>query len=799
LTSGFILTRQWIESDHGLELIFWLASERGPFRFRLTGQEAICFFPRRQQQQVRDLLSGQANQGNWRIGATQLKNFEHEDMSALYFKSQRQLFDCRERLGNSGIAIVESDLKPTDRFLMERFITGGVRISGASSAVDGFRDVEGGRLAAIDYRPQLRTVSIDIETDYTASELYSIAVYSSDESSVLMLRPETSGPTDSEPQAELDLIFYASEADLLRAFLQKIRQLDPDVIIGWNVVNFDLRCLQNFCERRNIVFSLGRNSEAVIWRKAREGNDRYYALVPGRVILDGIELMRTATYQFENFSLEHVSRQLLHRGKLVEDVDQRGAEITQLFNEDKPALARYNLEDCRLVWDIFDKENLLAFAIERALLTGLELDRYGGSVAAFDFLYLPQLHRKGFVAPSLDRLDAVNTSPGGYVMDSVPGIHEHVIVLDFKSLYPSIIRTFHVDPLALVVGLREANPIRGYDGGCFSRSDYILPDLIEKLWAARDQAKAKNNSALSQAIKIIMNSFYGVLGTLGCRFFDSRLVSSITRRGHEIIIESKKFIEARGYKVIYGDTDSVFVLLGAIAADDVAVIGSTLAAQLNRWWRDKLQKEYDIDSYLEIQLETHFSKFLMPTARGSDVGTKKRYAGLIRGSGDENDFHMMFKGLESVRSDWSPLARQFQKILYERIFLDKPFEDYVKQTVNALLDGKFEAELVLRKRLRRKMSDYVKNVPPHVQAARKAESIRRQRNLPSMYESGGWIEYVMTVNGPEPRHFRESAIDYDFYIEKQLGPIADAILVFKASSLHEIMSTQIGLFGGASD
>ena len=68
-----------------------------------------------------------------------------------------------------------------------------------------------------------------------------------------------------------------------------------------------------------------------------------------------------------------------------------------------------------------------------------------------------------------------------------------------------------------------------------------------------------------------------------------------------------------------------------------------------------------------------------------------------------------------------------------------------------------------------------------------------------MYESGGWIEYVMTVNGPEPRHFRESAIDYDFYIEKQLGPIADAILVFKASSLHEIMSTQIGLFGGASD
>ena len=129
----------------------------------------------------------------------------------------------------------------------------------------------------------------------------------------------------------------------------------------------------------------------------------------------------------------------------------------------------------------------------------------------------------------------------------------------------------------------------------------------------------------------------------------------VPRRGHEIIIESKKFIEARGYEVIYGDTDSVFVLLGAVAGDDVAVIGSTLAAQLNRWWRDKLQKEYDIDSYLEIEFEIHFSKFLMPTVR-----------------------------------------------------------DSVKQTVSELLDGKFESELALRKTLRRKLSDYVKNVPPHV-------------------------------------------------------------------------------------
>ncbi len=715
-------------------------------------------------------------------------------MSALYLKSQRKLFDCREKLRNSGIAVVETDIKPTDRFLMERFITGGVSISGDCITRNGFQDVAGGRLKGAEVCPQLKSLSINIETNFDGTERYSIGLYSKQQSSVLMIDAHISKSVEAEKPADNYLKFYSNEAELLRAFLEKVRQLDPDIIMGWNVVNFDLRALQQFCDRRNMVFSLGRNDESVVWRKAREGNDRYYALVPGRVVLDGIELMRTVTYQFANFSLEHVARQLLGRGNLVEDVDQRGAEITELFDSDKAALARYNLEDCRLVWDIFKKENLVAFAVERGLLTGLELDRYGGSVAAFDFLYLPQLHRKGFVAPSLDELDVGSTSPGGYVMNSSPGIHEHVIVPDFKSLYPSIIRTFHVDPLALVLGLREADSIKGYDGGCFSRSEYILPDIIKNIWSARDRAKARNDVVLSRAIKIIMNSFYGVLGTLGCRFYGSRLVSSITKRGHEVIIESKKFIEAEGYNVIYGDTDSLFVLLGEVDASDVPEIGSTLAVQLNQWWRDKLRKEYDVHSYLEIEFETHFSKFLMPTVRGSDVGTKKRYAGLIRGSAESRDFHLMFKGLESVRSDWSPLARQFQKTLYEKIFLDQPYNDYVKQTVVALLEGNFESELVLRKRLRRKLSDYVKNVPPHVQAARKAENIRQRRNLPSMYEAGGWIEYVMTVNGPEPRQFRESVIDYEFYVEKQLAPIADSILVFKASSLHAILNTQIGLF-----
>ena len=715
-------------------------------------------------------------------------------MSALYLKSQRKLFDIRDRLTQKDIRVTEADLKPTDRFLMERFITASVSVEGSLNENDGFNDIAPSDLRATQYRPQLSAVSIDIETDNLASTLYSIAIYADSVSIVYMVGPTQDSIVKTDDGGDLELYQRSSEREVISAFVKKISELDPDVIMGWNIVNFDLRCLQDFCDRLKMPLLLGRNSEAISWRKTRDSNDRYYALLPGRAVLDGIELMRSATYQFENFSLEYVSRRLLNRGKLVADVDQRGAEITDLFGTNKPALARYNLEDSRLVWDIFQKEALISFAMERSLLTGLELDRYGGSVAAFDFLYLPRLHRKGFVAPFVDQSTVSNVSPGGYVMGSVPGIHQNVIVLDFKSLYPSIIRTFHVDPLALAVAASEENPIEGYDGGKFSREEFILPGLISTLWSARDNAKASENAVLSQAIKIIMNSFYGILGTMGCRFLDSRLVSSITKRGHEILILSKKFIEDAGYQVIYGDTDSVFVLLGPVEDSQVKVIGEGLASQINEWWTKKLREKYDIPSFLEMEFEIHFSKFLMPTVRGSDAGSKKRYAGLVVDSRNPDKSHLLFKGLESVRSDWSPLARDFQKELYRRIFLDEPYEDYIKLMVQQLGDGIFENELVLRKRLRRKLKDYTKNIPPHVQAARKAEDIRRQRELPSLYQSGGWIEYIMTINGAEPRQYRESAIDYEFYIERQLTPIADSILVFKSSSMDKILNNQIGLF-----
>ncbi|MEM6495515.1 MAG: DNA polymerase II, partial [Pseudomonadota bacterium] len=370
-------------------------------------------------------------------------------------------------------------------------------------------------------------------------------------------------------------------------------------------------------------------------------------------------------------------------------------------------------------------------------------------------------------------------SPGGYVLDSKPGLYDNVLVLDFKSLYPSIIRTFFIDPM----GLEQPgnNPVPGFHDAMFSRDHHILPGLIEELWQARDAAKRAKDAPLSQAIKIIMNSFYGVLGSGGCRFHSQKLASSITRRGHEIITQSRDWIEAQGYQVIYGDTDSLFILLGPSHNDDSAQrIGRRLMTDLNTWWTEELDSRYAIDCHLEVEFETHFRRFLMPTVRGMQTGSKKRYAGMVVGT--DGELELVVKGLEAARSDWTPLARNFQRELYQRVFLNQPIDDFVRATAEALRAGQLDEDLIYRKRLRRRLEDYKRNVPPHVQAARKLKNY------------GSVVRYVMTSNGPEPVGALQSAPDYQHYLDKQLAPAADSILQFLNTSFRDLTDRQMQMF-----
>lgn len=119
---------------------------------------------------------------------------------------------------------------------------------------------------------------------------------------------------------------------------------------------------------------------------------------------------------------------------------------------------------------------------------------------------------------------------------------------------------------------------------------HCLPEIVGNIWHGRDEAKRHGNKPLTGA-ENHYERLYGVLGTSACRFFDPRLASSITMRGHDIMRQTKALIESRGYDVIYGDTDSTFVWLKAAhSEDDAARIGKELVAYVNDWWRENLQK-----------------------------------------------------------------------------------------------------------------------------------------------------------------------------------------------------------------
>ena len=784
---GFLLTRASRDRNGATEIEYWVATDDGPARLLVTGERTVCFVAAEDAEPALTALRPLG--GSVTVEPLTLKTFSHSRVAAVYTRTIGDRKTAQDLLGARGIEVLEGDIRLHDRFLMERFVRGGLEFTGRVIRRKGYREVRDCRLRPADYRPGLRLLSLDIECDLDGT-LWSVGLAGDgvEDGEVLVVGGE-------EPCAHTAIRWCRDEAELLRVLRDRVVVLDPDLVVGWNLVNFDLRILIERAGHHRIPLRIGRGGESAQWRETRNGPGKGWVTMPGRVAIDGIDALRAATWSFSSFSLEHVSRELLGRGKKVErDADDRLAEIRHNFFHDKPALAAYNLEDCRLVLEILRATNLIDYLELRSQLTGLELDRAGGSVAAFTNLYLPKLHRGGYVAPNLPP-DGGLASPGGYVMDSKPGLYRNVLVLDFKSLYPSIIRTFRIDPMGLVEGLREPDDaVEGFLGARFHRTRHFLPDIITDLWQQRDRAKMDDDQPRSRAIKILMNSFYGVLGSDGCRFFDARLASSITMRGHEIMRATGRWIEEQGYEVIYGDTDSIFVSLDdGLSPQGCREIGTDLAGKINARWQGDIRERFDLDCLLELEFETHFIRFLMPTIRGSDAGSKKRYAGLVAGQeGDPG--RVVFKGLENVRTDWTRLARDFQQSLYDHVFHDRDPTALIRRTVEEMLAGQHDGDLVYRKRLRRDLAAYVRNVPPHVRAARLADERNRSSGKRLRYQERGWIRYVITLAGPEPLEYHDSPLDYDHYIERQLKPIADAVLPFVGLEFDSVMSRQAALF-----
>ncbi len=268
-----------------------------------------------------------------------------------------------------------------------------------------------------------------------------------------------------------------------------------------------------------------------------------------------------------------------------------------------------------------------------------------------------------------------------------------------------------------------------------------------------------------------MNSFYGVLGTPGCRFYDPRLAGTITRIGHWILNFSRDFIEHEGYQVIYGDTDSLFVHFGDGEQAAVNRIGNRLSGELNDYLNTELQQRFKVESMLDIEFEKLFVHFFMPTIRGRNTGSKKRYAGLLINNLGAAELY--FAGMETTRRDWTALAKEFQVDLFTLLFKEgspsdtqDALSDLVRSRHQALYEGKLDDKLIYKKGISKRLEDYTKNVPPHVRAARMLDQF-----------DGRIVSYVITENGPEPVQKRSNAsYDYGHYSQKQLAPIADMVL-----------------------
>jgi DNA polymerase-2 len=586
-----------------------------------------------------------------------------------------------------------------------------------------------------------------------------------------------------------ELFFYPDQKSLLEQFIAWFKEADPDIIIGWNVAGFDLRFLERKCREFKVDFDLSRSGRNVLIRE-REYGGGYAAHISGRVALDGPELLRGAYYSFEDFTLETVAQTLLGKGKIIASEEEKIAEIERLFQNDKTGLAQYNLQDCLLVTEIFRKSGLLELWVRRSQITGLLLNEVGRSVAAFDHAYLPRLHRKGYVAPNVEDVHLLEHAAGGYVMEPAPGIYDDVVVLDFKSLYPSIIRSFKIEPLSLLEKdqnplftplIRSEKKLRRYQ---FSNTAHILPELIERLMAQREIAKQNHDAFLSHAIKILMNSFYGVMGTSGCRFYHPDLPSAITGTGQWLLKESRKYFESLGCQVLYGDTDSIFVKLKPGEAADAEAIGKQLAGLLNEYWRERLKK-MGVVSHLEMEYEKYYRKLVLPRARVKEGGgAMKRYAGITVKNGREK---LEFVGMEYVRSDWTPLAKEFQFDLYWKVLHGEDVKPWLNNLIKRIMNGEMDEKLIYRKRLRKDAGDYTKNIPPQVQAALILQETfnKKTRN----------IRYLITRDGPQPVEQRPHNIDYRHYIEKQLQPIADSILNLTGLSFKLLIQpAQLSLF-----
>ncbi len=744
-----------------------------------NGESFVCQFPSKQYFFIKEKEEKKVSKylKKYIVEKTNFTNFHNEKVIKISHENHIELNKLHKTIHKT-VDTYEADIKPQYRFLIDNNLLGNINIEGdyiKSEKVDRIYNSPEVQSPKSDFTPKLKILSMDTESD-SKGNLFCIGLHTEKYKKVFFI-------TKHELK---NAVSCKDEADCLQKVKEEIIKLDPDIITGWNFIDHDLKYLQSLYQKHKIPFDIGRTNDNIRLRIESSFFRSSSADVPGRQIIDALYFIRDPFIKeaptikfanFESYTLEDVSQALLNEGKLIKGKD-RHTEIESLYKSNSQSqqqkLADYNLLDTELVYKILEKTKMIDLAIERSQLIGMPLDRITASIASFDSLYIREAHSRNLVSPTSVFVQKEERIKGGYVKESIPGIYYNVLIFDFKSLYPSIMRTFNIDP-ASFREKKEKNTLETVNKAYFINQSGILPQILEKLHKAREKAKQEKRELSSYAIKIIMNSFFGVLASPNCRYFSLKMANAITHTGQFIIKLTAEEIEKK-FKtpIIYSDTDSVFVDT-ELSKEKANSLGREIESEINNFYKNYIKKNYSRESILELQFEKQYLAMMIPKIRGdSEAGAKKRYAGLIEKDGKEK---IEIIGLEAIRGDWTEAAKEFQRELLRKAFKKEPIEQFIKEYIKKIEEGKLDEKLVYKKSIRKGLADYTKTTPPHVKAARKLDKL--DSNI---------IKYYITIDGPEPIQKLKHKIDYQHYIEKQIKPIAEQVLSLVNKQFEDIQA-----------
>ncbi|MCL5239462.1 MAG: DNA-directed DNA polymerase [Candidatus Marsarchaeota archaeon] len=574
---------------------------------------------------------------------------------------------------------------------------------------------------------------------------------------------------------------FKSEKEMLKAFVDAINRLDPDIITGYNSANFDIPYLLKRSEVGKQEFNIGRNEDG---RVKQEHHGLLEAVkIPGRVHLDLYNVAKFVSVvgasekviRVNNFKLPEVYRaitgsdkKMVDKGSIWEQWDRGGKDVEEL--------AEYSLADSLAVDELY--KFFLPIEVEMAKVAKTTLGEASISTTSqlVEFMLMGRARERKQLVPNKPHegeigMRLANPYEGAYVKTPEAGIYDNIAVFDFRGLYPSIIMAHNIDPSTICNDCKEyfESPT-----GVRFRKDRkgLMPELLKILVDERAEAKKAykkepDNKALaarSTALKIVANAFYGYLGYARSRWYSREAAASVTAFARQFILSTIDQAEKAGFRSLYSDTDSVFLLMGSKTKADA----DAFLKSVNK----------SLPNTMELELEDFYTRGVFVGKRGATAGAsgaKKKYA-MISEAG-----RLKIKGFELVRRDWSKVARDTQHAVLDAILKEGSKEkavEIIKDVVTRLKSGKMPiSELVIHTQLRKGIGNYdVKS--PELAAAKKAlqSGAKRRDEL-----EGAAIGYVITKHGStisEKAEIEETAKDYDadYYIDHQILPATLKIL-----------------------